>query len=159
MDIKNTIFNPKFYQHFLPSLLIRVVCLHLVYALSHSRFLPHDLTISYEVISRRFVGRPRRLAFLARVSWSDRPNPLELCRPTLPLASALTESKITAGFPSSQYSRPLQRQHSVMMWHLASRRDLFMRHDHFYFNSDKLLHQVNSLMNCYLTYACMQLYV
>ena len=24
MDIKNTIFNPKFYQHFLPSLVIRV---------------------------------------------------------------------------------------------------------------------------------------
>ena len=23
MDIKNTIFNPKFYQHFLPSLIIR----------------------------------------------------------------------------------------------------------------------------------------
>ena len=28
MDIKNTIFNPKFYQHFLPSLIIKYIRSH-----------------------------------------------------------------------------------------------------------------------------------
>ena len=38
MDIKNTIFNPKFYQHFLPSLLITHIRIHcrVLYISSHA---------------------------------------------------------------------------------------------------------------------------